>query len=223
MSGATGRGGVLVTGASTGIGFATVRRIAARGGVAYAGVRTRADADAVARACGPNAIPLLLDVTDRASVERAYDGIAGAADVRLNALVNNAGIALAGPLELLPASELRRVFDVNFFAPVALVQAFLPLLARVARPRRQRLLHRRKTRGAVRRRIRGVEICTRGRERRAAHRSARLRHRRGDRRAGRGEDADLATRRRSESAHSRRGVPHRRAHRTKRRCRTCCA
>jgi len=120
------RGAVLVTGASSGIGYATALRLAQHG-IVFAGVRGTPDAEKLARAGGPSLRPLILDVTDAASIERARAAVA-AAGTRLDGIVNNAGIALAGPLEVLPAAELRRQFDVNFFGPLALAQAFLPLL-----------------------------------------------------------------------------------------------
>jgi NAD(P)-dependent dehydrogenase (short-subunit alcohol dehydrogenase family) len=123
-----GRGAVLVTGASTGIGFATTLRLVRRGTLVYAGVRRELDAEKLARECGDGIRPLLLDVTDAASIARALATIEAAPGIRLDGLVNNAGIALAGPLEILPPEELRRQFDVNFFGPLALIAAFLPLL-----------------------------------------------------------------------------------------------
>jgi NAD(P)-dependent dehydrogenase (short-subunit alcohol dehydrogenase family) len=119
---------VLVTGASTGIGYATTMRLARRGTIVYAGVRRQSDADVVVREGGERVRPLLLDVTDPAAIARAHETIAAARDVRLAGLVNNAGIVVAGPIELLPMDELRRQFDVNFFGAIALVQTFLPLL-----------------------------------------------------------------------------------------------
>lgn len=120
------RGAVLLTGASSGIGHATALRLAARG-IVFAGVRAEADAEKLAREGGASLRPLLLDVTDAASIERARAAVA-ACGTRLDGIVNNAGIALAGPLEVLPAADLRRQFEVNFFGPLALAQAFLPLL-----------------------------------------------------------------------------------------------
>jgi NAD(P)-dependent dehydrogenase (short-subunit alcohol dehydrogenase family) len=119
---------VFLTGASTGIGRATALRLASRGIVVYAGVRSEADADGLRAEGGERIRPLLVEVTDSQSVEHARAIIAGAGDTRLAGIVNNAGIAVAGPLEILPAVELRRQLEVNFFAPIAIVQAFLPLL-----------------------------------------------------------------------------------------------
>jgi NAD(P)-dependent dehydrogenase (short-subunit alcohol dehydrogenase family) len=119
---------VFLTGASTGIGRTTALRLARRGIVVYAGVRREEDAQSLQRDGGERVRPLYLEVTDAASVLAARDAIAHAPETRLLGIVNNAGIAIAGPLEVLSASELRRQFDVNFFAPIAIAQIFLPLL-----------------------------------------------------------------------------------------------
>lgn len=122
------RSAVLITGASSGIGFSTAVRLARRGTIVFAGIRRQVDGEALLRENSDRIKPMLLDVTDEVSLQRARTRIESLREFRLDALVNNAGIAVAGPLELLPQAELRRQFDVNFFAPMALTQAFLPLL-----------------------------------------------------------------------------------------------
>jgi NAD(P)-dependent dehydrogenase (short-subunit alcohol dehydrogenase family) len=107
---------VLVTGASTGIGEACALRLVGRGWRVYAGVRREEDAPAGSE-------PVLLDVTDADQIRAAATRI----DV-LQGLVNNAGIALAGPLEFIPVDEFRRQLDVNVVGQVAVTQAFLPKL-----------------------------------------------------------------------------------------------
>ena len=117
---------VLVTGASSGIGAATVEALAQRGFTVYAGVRDGHDAERL-RALHANVRPLLLDVTDAAAIAAAALRLRGDG-VALAALVNNAGIALGGPLESIPVEDLRHQFEVNVFGALALTQALLPLL-----------------------------------------------------------------------------------------------
>jgi NAD(P)-dependent dehydrogenase (short-subunit alcohol dehydrogenase family) len=107
---------VLVTGASTGIGEACARHFVKRGARVLAGVRKAGDAPAGTE-------EVLLDVTDAAAIAAA------AANVdRLDGLVDNAGIAIAAPLEHLPLEELRRQLEVNVVGQLAVTQAFLPAL-----------------------------------------------------------------------------------------------
>lgn len=119
---------VLITGASTGIGEACARYLAAQGWQVFAGVRKAADAK---RLAGDNIIPVTLDVTKPAQIKNAMDQIGKqVGEAGLQGLVNNAGIAIAGPMEFLPLDELRRQFEVNFFGQAAVTQACLPLLRR---------------------------------------------------------------------------------------------
>lgn len=117
---------VLVTGASSGIGVATAQLLARQGLVAFAGVRTDADATKVA-ALHENIRPVYLDVTDRNSIESAAQAVVSSG-LSLLGIVNNAGVAVGGPLEFLPLDELRRQFEVNLFGAVAVAQIFLPQL-----------------------------------------------------------------------------------------------
>jgi NAD(P)-dependent dehydrogenase (short-subunit alcohol dehydrogenase family) len=122
---------ILITGASTGIGRAAALRLARRGTRVFAGVRTAQDAAALAREGGDNLTTLQLDVTDLAAIERARAQIeADPSAAQLKGLVNNAGIVVPGPLELITDADLRLQFDVNFFGTLAVTRAFLPLLRR---------------------------------------------------------------------------------------------
>jgi NAD(P)-dependent dehydrogenase (short-subunit alcohol dehydrogenase family) len=120
---------VVVTGASTGIGWATTKLLLDRGFRVFGSVRKQADADRLKGEFGTNFTPLFFDVTDEAAV------LAAARDVRtalngekLAGLVNNAGIAVAGPVLGLSADEFRRQMDVNVIGPIIATQAFGPLL-----------------------------------------------------------------------------------------------
>lgn len=117
---------VLVTGASTGIGFACAQTLASAGFIVFAGVRNDSDAQRIA-SLHANVRPILLDVTVREQIAAAADEIR-ACGVPLKGVINNAGIAVAGPLEYLPIDDLRRQFEINVFGAVAVTQAMLPLL-----------------------------------------------------------------------------------------------
>ena len=117
---------ILVSGASSGIGAATVLAAARAGMFVYAGVRNLADTERIA-ALDENVRVVQLDVTDPASIEAAVHLIRSRG-AGLTGLVNNAGIALGGPLESIPIDELRKQFEVNCFGAIALTQATLPLL-----------------------------------------------------------------------------------------------
>lgn len=120
---ATSARSVLVTGASRGIGRATATWLAGSGWEVFAGVRAAGDAPA-----GTTAV--IVDVTDDAQVEALPDLL----PERLDAVVNNAGVVVAGPVEALTADELRRQLDVNVVGQVAVTKAVLPRL-RAARGR----------------------------------------------------------------------------------------
>jgi NAD(P)-dependent dehydrogenase (short-subunit alcohol dehydrogenase family) len=120
---------VVITGASSGSGRACALLLDARGFRVFAGVRKDEDAAAVRRLASDRLTPLLLDVTDTASIAAAQERVATAlGGAGLAGLVNNAGIGISGPLELLPPEEVRAVFEVNVFGLLAVTQAFVPLL-----------------------------------------------------------------------------------------------
>jgi NAD(P)-dependent dehydrogenase (short-subunit alcohol dehydrogenase family) len=125
---------VLITGASSGMGKACALRLAQRGFAVFAAVRKPRDAQAL-READPRLRPVILDVTKAETIAAAVREIADAVgSAGLHGLVNNAGIAVTGPLELVPLEELRRQFEVNVFGQIAVTQAVLPLL-RAARGR----------------------------------------------------------------------------------------
>ncbi len=126
------REAVVVTGASSGIGADVAALLAREGFIAFAGVRNDVDAARVAT-LHERVRPLRLDVTDAASIAEAASTVAASGHA-LRAVVGNAGVAVAGPLEFLPLDELRRQFEINVFGAVAVAQAFLPQL-RVSRGR----------------------------------------------------------------------------------------
>jgi NAD(P)-dependent dehydrogenase (short-subunit alcohol dehydrogenase family) len=120
---------VVITGASTGIGHACAKLLLGKGFGVFGSVRKQADAERLVGEFGPHFTPLLFDVTDEAAV------LAAAREVRtalngetLAGLVNNAGIAVPGPVLELAADEFRRQMDVNVIGPIIATQAFGPLL-----------------------------------------------------------------------------------------------
>lgn len=120
---------IIITGASTGIGRACALGLKQDGFRVFAGVRRETDARELE---GLGLDTAIIDVTSKESIARARDAIEtalGESD-RLAGLVNNAGIALAAPLEAIPLDDLRRQFEVNVIGLVAATQAFLPLLRR---------------------------------------------------------------------------------------------
>src|SRR3954454_11077217 len=121
---------VVVTGASSGIGRATARRLAAAGHHVYAGVRRIEDGEALQHDSAEGAVtPLLLDVTDEEQILAAAAAVARhVGDAGLDALVDNAGIGVTWPLELVPPAVFRRQFEVNVVGQLAVTQAFLPML-----------------------------------------------------------------------------------------------
>jgi NAD(P)-dependent dehydrogenase (short-subunit alcohol dehydrogenase family) len=128
---------VLITGASSGIGRATALRLAASGWRVLAGVRdATAGERLVAEAPAGRLTALILDVTDPAQIERARLAVeqpaAGGPEGALDALINNAGIGIGGPLELLSTEDLRRQFEVNVFGQLAVTRELLPALRRAA-------------------------------------------------------------------------------------------
>jgi NAD(P)-dependent dehydrogenase (short-subunit alcohol dehydrogenase family) len=122
---------VLVTGASSGIGEATVHHLAGLGMRVFAAVRDTVDGEALrtqAQDAGP-VVPVVLDVRDGASIARAVDEVRAAVGGEgLDGLVDNAGEGIPGPLEMVDLAQLREQLEVNVVGQVAVTQAALPLL-----------------------------------------------------------------------------------------------
>jgi NAD(P)-dependent dehydrogenase (short-subunit alcohol dehydrogenase family) len=120
---------VVITGASTGIGLATAKLLLAKGYRVFGSVRKEADAERLVGEFGAGFAPLLFDVTDEAAVLAAAREVRAALNGEtLAGLVNNAGIAVPGPVLELSADEFRRQMDVNVIGPIIATQAFGPLL-----------------------------------------------------------------------------------------------
>jgi len=120
---------VMITGASTGIGRACALYLNQLGFQVFAGVRKLEDGSALEQLVSNRLTPVIMDVTDPVSISAAVNNISAKLNEhRLAGLVNNAGIAVAGPLEFIPLEKLRRQMDVNAIGQIAVTQAFLPLL-----------------------------------------------------------------------------------------------
>lgn len=120
---------VVITGASTGIGAACALHLDRLGFTVFAGVRKAEDGIALQRAGSDRLVPLELDVTDLATIEKAHTVVSES--VRTNGLfglINNAGIAVVGPVEAVPISDFRQQLEVNVIGQVAVTQMFLPLI-----------------------------------------------------------------------------------------------
>src|SRR5271154_2499731 len=120
---------VVVTGVSTGIGWGCVKVLIAGGFRVFGSVRKEAAADRLSKEFGSNFTPLIFDVTDEAAVAAGARQVEAAlGGETLTGLVNNAGIAVVGPLIDLRIEEFERQLAVNLTGPLIVTQAFAPLL-----------------------------------------------------------------------------------------------
>ena len=120
---------VVITGASTGIGLDASRLLIEKGYKVFGSVRKPEDGERVRQQLGKAFTPLLFDVTDYEAIDRAVEQVTAAVGgTGLAGLVNNAGIAMAGPLLDLSIDDFKWQFEVNLFGLMAVTQKFLPLL-----------------------------------------------------------------------------------------------
>lgn len=120
---------IVITGVSSGIGYATAQALIERGYHVFGSVRKAADGERVQKELGASFTPLLFDVSDSAAIPAAVAIVQAAVGGRgLAGLVNNAGVAPTGPLMHTALDEVRKAFEVNVFGMMAVTQAFLPLL-----------------------------------------------------------------------------------------------
>ncbi len=118
---------IVITGASTGIGYAIAKYFRERNWQVFGSVRKAGDGTRLQAELG--VVPLLFDVTDDAAVQAAAAQVSSAlAGNTLAGLVNNAGVAVGGPMIYLPVDKLRYQMEINLIGPVLVTQAFAPLL-----------------------------------------------------------------------------------------------
>lgn len=119
----------VVTGASTGIGRAICAALIDKGWIVYGSVRKETDAAEAEAALGPSFKALIFDVTDDAAIRAGAEAVAeDLGSAKLAGLVNNAGVAVPGPIEHLSLDDLQFQLDVNLYGPIRVSQAFLPVL-----------------------------------------------------------------------------------------------
>jgi NAD(P)-dependent dehydrogenase (short-subunit alcohol dehydrogenase family) len=120
---------VVITGTSTGIGWGTAKVLIANGFRVFGRVRKTSDAERLAAEFGDCFVPLIFDVTDETAVNAAAADVRAAlAGETLAGLVNNAGVAVAGPLLELPIEEFRHQIEINLVGVVITTKAFAPLV-----------------------------------------------------------------------------------------------
>lgn len=120
---------ILITGVSTGIGYGAAKQFIQSGYTVFGSVRTQADANSLQAELGESFTPLVFDVTDAEAIGRAAQFLTNQlAGSGLGALINNAGIAIGGPIQDQPMAVFRQHFEVNVLGLVQVTQAFLPLL-----------------------------------------------------------------------------------------------
>lgn len=120
---------VVITGVSTGIGWGTTKVLISKGFRVFGSVRKEADATRLKEEFGERFVPLIFDVTDEAGIQRAAEEVRTALNGEtLAGLVNNAGIAVSGPLLELDVDDFRQQMEVNLTGPFMVTQAFAPLL-----------------------------------------------------------------------------------------------
>jgi len=123
---------ILITGASTGIGYSLCKVYLANNCRVLGSVRSKKDANRLARELGKSFHPLIFDVTDHKAIEQSVDQVKEITkDEGLNCLINNAGIAVGSTIVHTKLEDYQRQFDVNFFGAIAVTKAYLPLLGAV--------------------------------------------------------------------------------------------
>ena len=120
---------IVITGVSTGIGYAAALRLTKASHTVFGSVRNEDDAKRLQNELGKNYHPLVFDVTDANAIQKAAEDVSNiVGDSGVHALINNSGIALGGPILELPVEVFRKQFEVNVFGVITVTQAFSKLL-----------------------------------------------------------------------------------------------
>ncbi len=119
---------VLITGASSGIGKATALYLADQGVRVYAGVRKEGDKEKLLEEGSATLTPVILDVCHQESIDEAFAFISQDLEDSVFSLVNNAGLSLNGPLEILPQNDIKNLINVNVLGLLAVTRAFIPII-----------------------------------------------------------------------------------------------
>lgn len=120
---------ILITGVSSGLGEHAAKHFLKKGYSVLGSVRKFEDAKTLISEFPDQFTPLVFDVTDHLAIESAFDIVKGKVnDEGLTALINNAGMAVSGPIKHIPMDRFRHQFEVNVFGLVKVTQVFLPLL-----------------------------------------------------------------------------------------------
>ena len=124
---------IVITGVSTGIGYSTAKILCNSGYLVYGSVRKEADAKKTKDDFGENFTPLIFDVTDAKSIQENAKLVKNELKPGevLSGLVNNAGVAMGGPVSLIDTDIFRKQFEVNFFGLIEVTKTFLPMLGAV--------------------------------------------------------------------------------------------
>lgn len=118
---------VLITGATSGIGYYAVKVLAQRGWIVWAGYRNLIGKSKLLKIKSSLIHPVKIDVTNQQLINKSCETIQKS-KIPLHALINNAGVAFGGPIELLDMRQLQKAFNINFFGSIRMIQTFLPLL-----------------------------------------------------------------------------------------------
>lgn len=123
------KGAVVITGTSTGLGRATALKLAKQGYRVFAGVRTEKDAESLKHSASGDLTPIIMDITKAEQIKSASEFVSLAVgDEGLLALINNAVVAVDGPLECVAIDDVRWQFEVNVIGQIAVTQAFIPII-----------------------------------------------------------------------------------------------